>query len=105
VAIELLLQLPRRLRLQFILQPSFGFSELLRLLQRLALGLGLQARPLLAGLSAFLFALLLAGVAFAADRLQIGFEVIGAVVVVDFLAWLDVLDGADEHLALARLDV
>src|SRR6516165_7053954 len=50
-------------------------------------------------------ALLLAGAAFAADRLEVGLEVIGAVVVVDFLARLDVLDRTDENLALARFDI
>src|SRR6516225_4379421 len=71
----------------------------------LALGLLLQALPLRPRFGALLLALLLAGLAFAADRLQIGFEIVGAVVVVDLLARLDVLDGADENPALARLDV
>src|SRR5215475_10470483 len=70
-----------------------------------ALGLLLQALPLRPRLGALLLAHLLAGLAFAADRLQIGFEIVGAVIVVDLLARLDVLDGADENLALARLDV
>ena len=56
-------------------------------------------------LSLLLCPLLLAGLAFAADRLQIGFEIVGTVIVVDLLARLDVLDGADEDLLLARLDV
>src|SRR5262245_23058046 len=50
-------------------------------------------------------ALLLAGVALAADRLQVLLEVILAVVVVDLFARLDVLGGADEHPAIAGLHV
>src|SRR4029077_9759383 len=79
--------------------------QLFRLLQRLALRLGLQAQFLGPRLGALLLALLFAGRAFAADRLQIGFEVIGAVVVIDLFARLDVLDGADEHLAFAWANV
>ena len=88
--------------------PLQRFLELLRrlffgLLQRLPFGLGLQAQPLGPRLGALLLALLFASVAFAADRLQIRLEVIGAVIVVDLLARLDVLDGAYYHLALAGL--
>ena len=83
----------------------FGPGEPLGLLLRLALGLFLQPKLLRPRLGALLLALLLAGVAFAADRLQISLEVVGAVVVVDLLARLDVLDGADEDLALAGFDV
>src|SRR6185503_17782998 len=97
VQLELLFRLPLRLHLGLLPFPG----QLLRL----ALGLGLQAGPFRPRFRALLLALLLAGCAFAADRLQIGFEVVSAVVVVDLLARLDVLDGADEDLALARLDV
>src|SRR3954463_11200060 len=69
------------------------------------LGPLLCALLLLTLLGAQFFALLLASRAFAADRLQIRLEVIAAVIVVDLLARLDVLDGADHHLALARADV
>src|SRR6185312_4369567 len=69
------------------------------------LRLGLLALLFLACLGAQLLALLLAGVAFAADRLQVFLEVIGAVVVVDLLAGRDVLDGADIDAALLLLDV
>src|SRR5882757_1363639 len=78
---------------------------LLSLFQRLAFGLCLEAEFFGPRLGALFLALLFASRAFAADRLQIGFEVIGAVIVIDLLARLDLLDGADEDLALARLDV
>src|SRR5262249_49400031 len=58
-----------------------------------------------AGFGPLLLPLLLAGVAFAANRLQIRLEVVGAVIVADFLARFDVLDRADENLALAGPDV
>ena len=48
--------------------------QLLGLLQSLLLFLGLQALPFCPRLGALLLAFLLAGVAFAADQLQIGFE-------------------------------
>ena len=96
--LHLLLGLFLQLRCGLFLGPG----ELFRLLQRLALRLGLEAGLFHPRLGALLLALLLASVAFAADRLQIGFEVVGAVVVVDLVARLDVLDGADEDLALAR---
>src|SRR6478735_8579255 len=105
MAIELLLRFPRSLRLQLFLGLLLFLGQLLRLLQRLALGLGLQAGLFSPRLGALLLALLLAGRAFAADRLQIGFEIVGAVIVIDLLARLDLLDGADEDLALARLNV
>src|SRR5581483_9712960 len=66
---------------------------------------GLQSQPLGPRLGPLLLALLLAGDAFAADRLEVGLEVIGAVIVIDFLARLDVLDRADENLSFARPDV
>src|SRR5882724_11906768 len=93
-------------RLRFLRRLVFGL-----VLGGLLLGLGdllgllLQPQALSPRFGALLLALLLAGSAFAADRLQIGLEVVGAVIVVDLLARLDVLDGADEDLALARLDV
>src|SRR5690242_14649233 len=99
MTIELLLRHPLSLRLQLFLQLRLSLllflGQLLGLLQRLALGLGLEARPFRPRLSALLLALLLARVAFAADRLQIGFEIVRAVVIVDLLARLDVLDGAN----------
>src|SRR5438067_401225 len=98
MAIELLLRFPRSLGLQFFLPLRFGLllflGEILRLLQRIALGLGLQAGFLRPHFRALLLALLFAGRAFAADRLQVGFEIIGAVVVIDLLARLDIFDGA-----------
>src|SRR4051794_16579756 len=78
---------------------------LLGLFQRLPLGFGLEAEFFCPSLGALLLALLFARRAFAADRLQVGFEIVGAVVVIDLLAGLDLLDGADEDLALARFDV
>src|SRR6266446_4382566 len=77
----------------------FGFP------QGLSLRLGLQAQPFGPRLGALLLALLFARRASAADRLQIGLEVVGTVIVVDLFARLDVLDGADENLALAGTDV
>ena len=87
---------------------AFGFAEMIQLPElllcpgellrqplRLALGFFTLLDTLGAGFGAFLFPLFLAGVAFAADRLQVGLEVIGAVIVVDLVARLDVLDGAD----------
>src|SRR4051812_35915690 len=67
--------------------------QLLGLLQGLPLGLGLQARFFSPRLGALLLALLFACRAFAADRLDVGLEVIGAVIIVDLVAGLDVLDG------------
>src|SRR6476620_3878818 len=78
---------------------------LLGLFQRLSLRLGLEAELFRPRLGALFLALLLAGRAFAADWLQVGFEIVGAVIVIDLLARLDLLDGADEDLALARFDV
>src|SRR5258707_11863116 len=73
--------------------------------QGFRLRLGFQAQPFGPRLGALLLALLFAGRAFAADRLQIGLEVIGTVIVADLLARLDVLDRADKNLALAKTDV
>src|SRR6266850_162295 len=85
------------------------FLGLCRLLlgspQGLPLRLGFQAQPFGPRLGALLLALLFARRAFAADRLQIGLEVIGTVIVADLLARLDVLDRADKNLAFARTDV
>src|SRR5258708_36251043 len=85
------------------------FLGLCRLLlgfpQGLPLRLGFQAQPFGPRLGALLLAFLFARRASAADRLQIGLEVIGTVIVVDLFARLDVLDGADENLALAGTDV
>src|SRR6478672_12258241 len=77
----------------------FGFP------QGLPLRLGFQAQPFGPRLGALLLAFLFTRRAFAADRLQIGLEVVGAVIVVDLLAWLDFLDRADKNLALAGTDV
>src|SRR6185437_4024052 len=88
-----------------LLQLLLGLGDLLGEALGLALGLFPLALALGLRLGALLLALLLAGAGFAADRLQVGLEVIGAVIVVDLLARLDVLDGADENLALARPDV
>src|ERR1700747_3209851 len=63
------------------LSPFLG--EFFRLALRLLLFLRLQPCAFGAGFGALLLALLLAGLAFAADRLEIGFEVVGAVVVID----------------------
>ncbi len=70
-------------------------------------GLGALFRGLLGGtlLGTRDLALLLAGIALAPDRLEEFLEVFRAVIVVDLFAGLDVLDGADEHLAVARLHV
>src|SRR5258705_10558561 len=85
------------------------FLGLCRLLlgfpQGLPLRLGFQAQPFGPRFGALLLALPFASRAFAADRLQIGLEVIGTVIVVDLFAGLDVLDRADEDLALARAHV
>src|SRR6266404_6165615 len=62
----------------------FGFP------QGLSLRLGLQAQPFGPRLGALLLALLFARRASAADRLQIGLEVVGTVIVVDLFARLDV---------------
>src|SRR3981189_2688556 len=75
------------------------------LFQGLLLRLGLQTQSFSSRLGALLLALLFACVAFAADRLQIRLEVVGAVVVVDLLPGLDVLDRPDHDLALARAEV
>src|SRR6202167_4582570 len=86
--------------------PGRQFLGLLQALPlRLFLFLGLQAQPLRPRLGALLLAFLLAGVAFAADRLQIRLEVVGAVIVIDLFARLDLLDGADHDLAFAGVDV
>src|SRR5437667_341929 len=82
----------------------FGPGEPLGLLLRLALGLFLQPKLLRPRLGALLLALLLAGVAFAADRLQISLEVVGAVVVVDLLTRLGVLDAAGGDRGLTSCD-
>src|SRR5579872_5944942 len=100
------------------LELGFGLALFLRLFRLGALGrrflsffFGLplsfdfQPQPFGPRLRPLLLALLLASGAFAADRLQIGFEVVGAVVVIDLVARLDVLDGANENLALARANV
>src|SRR3954470_19247183 len=92
MAVERRLCLASGLQLRFALLLFRG--KLLGLLQRLALGLRFQAGSFFPRLGALLLALFLARGAFAADRFQIGFEVIGAVVVIDLLARLDVLDGA-----------
>src|SRR6267143_7276570 len=106
---ERLLRLPLSLFLQLRFSLLLGLllflGQLFSLLQRFPLGLGLQAGLFRPRFGALLLALLLAGRAFAADRLQIGFEIIRAVIVIDLLARLDVLDGADEDLALAWANV
>jgi hypothetical protein len=79
--------------------------QLLGLFQGLPLFPGLEAQPFRPRLGALLLAFLLAGVAFAADWLQIRLEVVGAVIVVDLFARLDLLDRADHDLALAGVDV
>src|SRR3984957_16394458 len=84
---------------------SLFLSLFQRFFLRLLLFPGLQAQPLGSCLGALLLALLFAGRAFAADRLQIGLEIVGAVIVVDLFAGLDLLDRADHDLALARIDV
>src|SRR5262249_21292745 len=98
---------PGAFELALLLLPRLLFllRELLGLAPRLLLRLGLQAKPFRPRLRPLLFALLFTGVALAADRLQVSLEVIGAVIVVDLVARLDVPDGADEDLALARFDV
>src|SRR5262249_50475066 len=83
----------------------FFLRKLLGLLARLLLGLFLQTQFLRPRLGALLLALLLAGGAQAADRLEVFLGVVGAVVVVDLVARLDVLDGADENLARAWANV
>src|SRR5437868_12799521 len=99
------LERPLRLPLSLFLQLRFSLGQLFGLLQRFPLGLGLEAGLLRPRLGALLLALLLAGRAFAADRLQIGFEIVGTVIVIDLLARLDVLDGANKDLALAWANV
>src|SRR5665213_1872002 len=95
-----------RLRASRLAVQLFGLRRLLfGFLLSFALGLVLQAQFFSPRLGALLLALLFAGVAFAADRLQIGLEVVGAVIVVDLFTRLDLLDGADHHPALARADV
>src|SRR5205823_10068089 len=89
-----------------LLQRFLCFQFQLRgFLQSLFSRLELEAKPLGPRLGALLLALSFARVAFAADRLQISLEVIGAVIVVDLFARGSVLDGADNDLALARHDV
>ena len=98
------IQLQLLLFFQFLLSLLFlGLGELLRLLVGLALRLDFQPLPFGPRLGALLPALPFAGLAFAADRLQIGFEIVGAVIVADLFARLDVLDGADETLRLRGL--
>src|SRR5258706_15425173 len=91
-----------------VVQPML-FLGLCRLLlgfpQGLPLRLGFQAQPFGPRLGTLLLALLFARRTSAADRLQIGLEVIGTVIVVDLLARLYVLDRADKDLALAGTDV
>src|SRR4051812_12637454 len=94
-----------RMSVQPVLGLLRGPGFLLGSFQRLLFGPRLQAQPFGPRFGAGLFALLFTCRAFAADRLQVGFEVIGAVVVVDLFARLDVLDRTDHDLALARLDV
>src|SRR5258708_14617611 len=94
-----------QLRLQLLLELFPGLRRFFGFLQSLPLGLGLQAQFFGPRLGALLLAFLLASVAFAADRLQIGLKIVRAVIVIDIFAGLDVLDGADEHLALTRPDV
>src|SRR3984893_2400865 len=94
-----------QLRLQLLLELFPGARRLLGLPQSLPLGLDLQAQFFGPGLGALLLAFFLASVAFAADRLQIGLKIVSAVIVIDLFSGLDILDGADEHLALTRHDV
>ena len=78
--LELLLLLLRQLLLKLFL----GLGSLLfGLLQSLLLRLGFQAQLFGPRLGALLLALLFARRAFAADRLQIRLEVVGAIIVVD----------------------
>src|SRR5438477_10539769 len=92
---------------QRVLLVGFGrlLFSLFQSLQGFPLRLGFQAPPFGSRLGALLLALLFAGRAFAADRLQIGLEVFGAVIVVDLVAGLDVLVRPAEDLALAGTDV
>src|SRR5882757_9655312 len=81
----------------FLLKLFLGLRRLfLGFFQRLLLGPGLETQSFGPRLGALLLAFLFAGVAFAADRLQVRLEVIGAVVVVDLFAGLDLFDGADK---------
>src|SRR6185503_2981098 len=83
----------------------FFLRQLLGSLARLLLGLRLQPLLRRPRLGALLLPLLHAGSAQAADRLEVFLEVVGAVVVVDLFARLNVLDGADVDLALDRVNV
>src|SRR5450755_2890576 len=106
LAVALAVELLLRLMLQLLLQLFLGLRRLLLgFSERLFLGLGLQPQLFGPRLGALFLALLLASGAFAADRLQIRFKIVGAVIVIDLFAGLDVLDGADHHLAFARADV
>src|SRR5712672_95086 len=105
-AVQPLLRGLLELLLLFLRQLLLGLGrQLFGFLQGLLLRLGFQAQLFGPGLGALLLALLFASRAFAADRLQIRLEVVGAVIVVDLFAGLDVLDRADYDLALARADV
>src|SRR5712691_4206384 len=90
---------------QFVLVFPGLRGLLLRFPQGLPLRLGFQAQPFGPRLGALLLALPFARRTSAADRLQIGLEVIGTVIVVDLFARLDVFDRADEDLTLAGADV
>src|SRR6266852_3058077 len=105
-AVQPLLRRLLELLLLLLLQLFPGLGRLFfGFLQSLLLCLGFQAQLFGPRLGALLLALLFASRAFAADRLQIRLEVVGAVVVVDLFAGLDVLDRADHDLALAGADV
>src|SRR5882672_8524338 len=105
-AVQPLLRRLLELLLLFLRQlfPGLG-RQLFGFLQGLLFRLGFQAQLFGPRLGALLLALLFASRAFAADRLQIRLEVVGAVIVVDLFAGLDVLDRADHDLALAGADV
>src|SRR5258708_39327377 len=94
-----------RLAVQPLLQPLLGLCLFFGFPDGLLLGFRFQAQSFGPRLGALLLALLFASVAFAADRLQIGLEIIGTVIVVDLFAGRDVLDRANHDLALARADV
>src|SRR6202522_3163643 len=90
-----------------LLQPFFSGlgRQFLGFFQSLLRFLGFQAQSFRPRLGALLLAFLLAGVAFAADWLQIRLEVVGTVIVIDLFSRLDLLDRADHDLALAGIDV
>src|SRR5262249_6809260 len=93
-----------RFAVQF-LELLLGPGKFFRKAPRFPLSLLPFSQAFRASLGPLLLALLLAGLTFATDRLQIRLEVVGSIVVVDFVARRDVLDRADENLSLARANV